>query len=181
MFSWLRGKRGYRYWLTLGASMVLGLVFVTAGVGKLVGQSAFLLNIQSVSFFPPIFVAIIGYWLPWAELVLGLLLIAGVFTQLVALVSTALVAAFIFHNSWMISQGSGYEPCGCLGAFDKLFEGKLSTIGSLYVDIGLLILAVVVYFGYQGRFFALRPWFLRRGSMVSGSSPDTESDNSTKV
>ncbi len=169
----------YRYWITLGASIVLGLVFVTSGAGKLFGQSAFLLNVQAISFLPPVFTIIIGYWLPWVEMVLGLLLIAGVVTQVVALVSTVLIAAFIFHNSWMISQGLGNEPCACLGILDRVLGGDLSTTGALYIDIGLLILAVAVYFGYQGKLFNVRPWFLRRGRMANDSLPETETHEST--
>ena len=37
----------YRYWIAFGASILLALVFITAGVGKLMGQSAFLLTLST--------------------------------------------------------------------------------------------------------------------------------------
>jgi len=163
MLKWLRRKHGFRYWLTIGASIVLALVFLTSGLGKLLGQSPFLLSIPYPVFLAPILVNIVNDWLPWGELILGLLLIMGIATQITALLSIVLVASFIFHNSWMVSQGMGYEPCACFGLFTQVFQGKLSTIGSLYVDIGLFILALSIYFGYEGRFFNLHPWFLGRG------------------
>ena len=159
----------YRYWLTLIASIVLGLIFITSGVGKLLGQSAFLFSVSSVLSMIPKLASVIAGWFPWVELIIGVLLITGIALQFVALLSTVLIAAFMFHNSWMIAHGMGYQPCPCLGVFERVFQGKLSTIGSLYVDIGLLILALVIYFCYQGNLFDIRPWFLRRGRMANRS------------
>jgi uncharacterized membrane protein YphA (DoxX/SURF4 family) len=154
-----------RYWVAFGASILLALVFITAGVGKLMGHSAFLLAVSTY---------ILGFeisnfittWLPWLELVLGACLLVGIIPQIAAGVTALLVAAFIMHNGWMIAHGLGYEPCGCLGVLDQVFGGKLSTIGSLYVDIGLIILALAVYFSYPGRLSNVRPWFLRWREIV---------------
>jgi uncharacterized membrane protein YphA (DoxX/SURF4 family) len=157
----------YRYWIAFVASILLALVFLTAGVGKLMGQSAFLLAIPTTYILGFEVSSFIATWLPWLELVLGLCLLVGIFPQIAAGVSTLLVAAFIMHNGWMIGQGLGYEPCGCLGVLDQVFGGKLSTIGSLYVDIGLIVLALAVYFCYPGRLLNTRPWFLRWREIVS--------------
>jgi hypothetical protein len=86
----------------------------------------------------------------------------GVLSQLAALLSAGLAAGLIFYNTWMISRGLGYEPCGCLGTFERLFTGSLSSINALYVDIGLLALALVIYFSYAGKLLNVRPWFLNR-------------------
>ncbi|MFC1872020.1 MauE/DoxX family redox-associated membrane protein [Chloroflexota bacterium] len=137
------------------------------------GQNVFLLEISSF-ILNPVVVNVISGALPWVEIVLGVCLLAGVLTQIVSGVSILLIASFIFHNSWMISQGLGYEPCSCLGVFEKLFGGKLSTTGSLYIDIGLLILALAVYFGYQGKLLNMRPWFLKRDKTANVSSDDSQ-------
>ena len=161
----------YRYWIAFGASILLALVFITSGVGKLMGQSAFLLTLSTYIISQEA-AALLASWLPWVELALGLCLLVGIFPQIAAGISTLLVAAFIMHNGWMIGQGLGYEPCGCLGIMGQVFGGKLSTIGSLYVDIVLIILALAVYFCYPGRLLNTRPWFLRRREIVAG--PSTE-------
>jgi len=155
----------YRYWIAFGASILLALVFLTAAVGKLMGESAFLLTVSTyiLGFEVSNFIAT---WLPWLELVLGLCLLVGIFPQIVSGISTLLVAAFVMHNGWMIGQGLGYEPCGCLGVFDKLFQGKLSTTGSLYIDIALIVLALGVYFCYPGGVLNTRPWFFRWREIV---------------
>ncbi|MFH1382483.1 MAG: MauE/DoxX family redox-associated membrane protein [Chloroflexota bacterium] len=151
-----------RYWVALGCSLALGLVFVTSGIGKLLGQSAFLLNVASLAFLPRLFVDVVTRWLPWGELVLGVLLLTGVVIQLTGLLSAILAGALIFHNAWMIGVGLGYQPCGCLGIFERIFQGKLSSAGALYVDIALLVLALAIYFASSGKFLDWRPWFMRR-------------------
>jgi uncharacterized membrane protein YphA (DoxX/SURF4 family) len=161
----------YRYWIAFVASILLALVFITSGVGKLMGHSAFLLAL-STHIISPDAAAWVASWLPWVELVLGLCLLVGIFPQIAAGISTMLVAAFIMHNSFLISQGLGYEPCGCLGMMDRVFGGELSTVGSLYVDIGLAVLALAVYFCYPGRLLNTRPWFLRWREIVA--SPPKE-------
>jgi len=155
----------YRYWIAFGASILLALVFLTAAVGKLMGESAFLLTVSTyiLGFEVSNFIAT---WLPWLELVLGLCLLVGIFPQIVSGITALLVAAFVMHNGWMIGQGLGYEPCGCLGVFDKLFQGKLSTTGSLYIDIALIVLALGVYFCYPGGVLNTRPWFFRWREIV---------------
>jgi uncharacterized membrane protein YphA (DoxX/SURF4 family) len=150
----------YRYWISVGASLLLAVIFITAGIGKLVGQNAFLLSV-STSVLNQQAADFISALLPWGELLLGALLAAFIMPQIVAGVSALLIGAFIFHNSWMIANGMGYHPCGCLGVFDKVFQGKLSTTGSLYIDIGMLVLALFIYFGYPGKLIEFRPWFLR--------------------
>lgn len=151
----------FRYGITLAASLVLGIIFISAGIGKLIGQSAFLLELSS-RFSSATLSGLIASWLPWVEIAVGLCLVAGVAVQVASLVAAGLVAAFIFHNSWMIANGYGYKPCSCLGVIEQLIEGKLSTVGSLYVDIVMMLLVLVIYFGYQGRFLNWRPWYLKR-------------------
>jgi uncharacterized membrane protein YphA (DoxX/SURF4 family) len=161
----------YRYWLTLGASILLALIFLTAGVGKLLGHSAFLLTIESSVLGNQELAAFVASWLPWVELVLGACLLVGIVPQIVAGLSTVLIACFIGYNSLIISQGFGYKPCGCLGVLDRLFQGRLSTTNSLYIDIGLIILALAVYFAYPGKLLNVYPWFLKRGRVEDSTAP----------
>ena len=161
----------YRYWIAFGASILLALVFITSGVGKLMGQSAFLLALSTYIISPDA-AAWVTSWLPWVELVLGACLLVGIFPQIAAGISTLLIAAFIMHNGWMIANGFGHEPCGCLGVLERLFTGELSTMGSLYVDIVLVILALAVYFCYPGRLLNTRPWFMGWREMVGSPSKE---------
>ena len=169
----------YRYWLVCGASILLALIFLISGVGKLLEQNAFLLDVSAVIIDPGVII-IVTQWLPWVELVLGVCLLIGIVPQLAAGISTLLIASFIFHNSWLIGQGLGNEPCGCLGILDRVLGGDLSTTGSLYIDIGLVILALAIYFAYPGRFLDVRPWFLKRRRVENGSLAESSENDSTE-
>jgi hypothetical protein len=47
--------------------------------------------------------------------------------------------------------------------FEKILTGELSTLDSLYMDIGLLVLVFLIfYFSYPRTFFNLRPWFMAK-------------------
>jgi len=147
----------------------LGLVFVAAGLGKLLQPAeafkiffssypAYLLDFLRPAFFKAIFV-----WLPRIELIVGLLLIMGIAAKLMAAFSSVLIAGFIANNSWLLSQGLGYDPCsGCFGMLERITQARLSTVGALYLDIGMLVLVLIILFCYPGNFLTTRPQFFRK-------------------
>jgi len=101
----------------------------------------------------------IDTWLPRIEMVLGLLLMVGVAARLMAGFASLLSIAFIFNNSWEIARGAGGDPCGCFG--DNSFLGYLSNTDALYIDIGMLALAIVIILWYSGKWLSVRPWFIK--------------------
>jgi len=162
----------YRHWAGIGAGIILGLIFVTSGVGKIAEPSEFLALLSYTSFLPPELAILIARWLPWVELVLGLFLIAGVSAKFMTSVSSLLVIGFIFHNVWLITHGLAAEECGCFGGLNILEIERQITLSSqnaLYMDIGMLALVLIILFCYPGKFFTLRPWFLTRRKITSGS------------
>ena len=161
----MRGK----HWLAIGAGILLGLIFVAAGLGKLLQPSeAFKIFFTSYptslqGFLTPAFFKAIFIWLPRIELTVGLLLIIGIVVKSMAALSSVLIAGFMANNSWLISQGLGYEPCSdCFGMLERIIQARLSTVGALYIDIGMLVLALIILFYYPGNFLTACPWFLRR-------------------
>ena len=152
----------YRYCAGIGASIILGLTSVAAAIGKLLSENQLLVFYHLESFLSPTLASLVSHAIPWIELILGLLLITGVMAKLMAIFFSVLILGFIFTNSWLIAHGLAYEPCGCFGIFEKILQGKLSTIDSLVIDIGLLALVLIILFCYPGRFFDIRPWFLRK-------------------
>jgi uncharacterized membrane protein YphA (DoxX/SURF4 family) len=162
----------YRYKIAFGSSMALAVIFLTAAVGKLLGQSAFLLALTSTYVINAHLSALLASVLPWLELAVGLFLLVGIIPQIAAGVAILLSAAFILHNSWMVLHGFGYVPCSCLGVFDIIFGGELATITSLYIDIGMVVVALAVYFLYPGRLLNVRPWFFRWREIVESPPKD---------
>ena len=155
----------YRQWSGIGAGIILGLIFVASGVGKILEPIEFLTVLTSTPFLSTKLVILISQWLPWVELVLGLLLIVGISAKFTSSVSFILVIGFIFQNAWLIGHGLGVDDCGCLGRFGNILEIErqitLSSQNALYMDIGMVALILIILLCYPGKFFTLRPWFLR--------------------
>ncbi len=154
----------YRHWLGLGASIVLGIILLVAGIGKLLVKSELFETYYPgyLDFLTLDQVRLLFHGLPYVEIVIGSLLIVGLATKLVAALSSLLIAAFITSNVWFIAHGMGFEPCGCLGIIDRLFQSKLSTQQSLYLDIAMLALILITLSCYQRQFTGIYPWFLKR-------------------
>jgi len=158
----------YRYWVSVGACITLGLIFIVSGLGKLLSEAESFTTIFNPfpDFLAPFFAEAIFSWLPFIELIIGLLLIVGISTKLMAVFSSVLIAGFIINNSYLISRGLGYKPCECLGIMERIIQVELSTTGALYLDIGMLVLVLIILFCYQSNFLNIHPWFLRRSKIV---------------
>lgn len=90
----------YKYWGGIGASTLIGSLFVTAGLGKLPHQGEYwelLLFDFSDSMTLLRLTDVVKHWLPWIEIVLGSLLIAGIAAKCMARCS--------FLPLWPITSG----------------------------------------------------------------------------
>ena len=148
------------------AGIILGIIFVAAGFGKLLTEVEGFTTIFNPfpGFLASAFADAIFIWLPYLEIVIGLLLILGILPKLMAVLSAVLIAGFITNKVWLLSQGLGYEPCTCFGIIDRILGVELSTSDSLYLDIIMLALVLIVVFWHKSNFFNIYPQFLARGN-----------------
>jgi hypothetical protein len=151
----------YKFWTGTIAGLLLGIILLSASIGKLIGQSAFIISVENLNIYPDVINNLIFNFLPPAELILGLLLLTGIIPKVSSLLACILVACFIFQNSWLIFHGQGMDPCSCLGAIQVLLQGVISTNIALFIDLGMLALALAVFFCYEGKLMEWRPWFSR--------------------
>ena len=146
------------------AAVILGLIFLIAGVGKLPSQTdayTILLVLRKI----PLMLLLSDYVhivFPVLEIILGLVLVAGIAAKLAASFSALLIGAFIFNNLWLIRKGLGQEACYCFGGSLNWLLGVVSTKEALYIDIGMLGLVCLVLACFPGRWLTLRPWFSRQ-------------------
>ncbi len=149
--------------LGIWASMALGLVLLFAGIGKLIEPYTFKLLVADLYSYElatlgaPAFINIVTIaadLLPWLEVVIGLLLVLGIAVKFAASLSVFLIGSFIYYNGWRISQHQPYLPCSCFGFFERVFPARLSTVQSLYFDLALLGLVLVILLFVRGNFFA---------------------------
>ena len=157
-----------KHWISVGASIILGLIFIVAGLGKLLHQpdAVRIFFIPLPDFLTATLAKAVFIWLPRIELLVGLLLVMGIAAKLVATFSSVLIAGFIAHGSLLIRRGLGSEPCDCFGKMKIVPYTELSIIGSLYLDIVMLALILIILFWHQRNFFNIYPWFLARGKIV---------------
>lgn len=128
--------------------LVLGGVFLVSGVVKVLDTGAFAAAIRSYELaLPEWFVTFSALTLPFVEVMLGLYLIAGLFTKPSAWVTNLLMVVFIIA----IAQGAfrGLEiNCGCFGG-----EAQDSNLWlAVLRDFGLLALGLHIAFAPLGRF-----------------------------
>jgi uncharacterized membrane protein YphA (DoxX/SURF4 family) len=127
--------------ITLVLRLLLGAVFVYAAYTKL-RQSwlLFAVSIDSYQLLPDWAVFALARTLPWVELGLGVLLIAGVGLRYLSVLAATILAAFFTVMVFSYSRGAGID-CGCFGVGEPL------SAKTLVRDAALLAAAValVVY------------------------------------
>lgn len=127
--------------LLLAGRLLLGAVFVYAAYTKLRNPwMLFAMSIDSYRMLPEFMVVGLARILPWAELLLGLLLMAGWGLRWAGVGATALLVGFFSAMLRAQSHGLGID-CGCFGIGEKLGPRTLVR------DALLVALAVAVTVG----------------------------------
>jgi putative oxidoreductase len=140
--------------------ILLGLVLLVSGAGKLPGQAEFV-DVLLGSFWTPTIAFFISHVLPWIEVILGAVLLLGVFPRIAAVLSLPLIVGFMTNNIWAISQGKTFGSCGCWGIFEELFGG-MTPVQALGMDIALLFLALTIIILHPAPFLSFQSWFAKR-------------------
>jgi uncharacterized membrane protein YphA (DoxX/SURF4 family) len=117
--------------LRLALRLLLGAVFVYAAYTKL-RQSwlLFALSIDSYQMLPEEAVLILARVLPWLELSVGVLLLAGWQLRSVSMTAAALLALFFAVMVFQYKRGAGID-CGCFGVGEALSMKTLARDGLL--------------------------------------------------
>jgi uncharacterized membrane protein YphA (DoxX/SURF4 family) len=155
--------------ISIVACLLVGLTLLLAGGGKLAdlgqvpGQTEFLDRFIPDFLMTPEFARFIGMvFIPWilpaAEILIGLALIIGIWPRLIAILFLPLVLGFMANNSYMIATGvEKYPTCECFGIWER-WLGGLTPWQSMYYDIILLILAIIIIIVHPGPFFSHQFW-----------------------
>lgn len=125
--------------LRLVLRLLLGAVFVYAAYTKL-RQSwlLFALSIDSYQLLPEWGVLAVARTLPWLELGLGLLLIAGLWLRYVAVAAATLLGGFFTVMAISYARGTGID-CGCFGVGEALSITTLARDGALVLAGSVLV------------------------------------------
>lgn len=138
--SGFRGSRWQR-WLSLVARLGLGGVLISAGGLKVTDPHQAALAVQAYQLLPTGVGEFVGYALPLFEILLGVALIVGVGTRLVAIISGILMIVFILGVSSAWARGLSID-CGCFGGGGAVPKGQAAYLPEILRDIAFLGLAV---------------------------------------
>jgi uncharacterized membrane protein YphA (DoxX/SURF4 family) len=123
------------------ARLVVGGVWLVAGVLKLPDPAETVRSVRAYQLLPVALVPTIGNALPIVEVVVGGCLVLGLFTRPIAVVSTLMQLAFIIGISSAWARGLQIE-CGCFGSSgDQVTNATAAYPWDIARDIGLMLLS----------------------------------------
>ena len=133
--------RGIRPWLGTAVRLGLAAVWLFAGAAKVGDLAASGRAVNAYDVMPFEVAKVVGAALPFVELALGVLLLIGLATRVVAGISAALLLVFIAGIASAWARGLSID-CGCFGSGGELAAGQSPTYGpEILRDVGFLLLA----------------------------------------
>ena len=118
--------------------IILGGIFIYAAYSKLkLPWQVFAMGIDSYKLLPEKGVELVARTLPWAELLIGLLLIAGWLMRLSSLATSALLVMFFGLMVRAYAKGMAID-CGCFGPGEVISWKTLLRDGSMLAGSLLL-------------------------------------------
>lgn len=119
------------------ARLVLGAVLIVAGGLKITTPEASAKATQAYQVLPHDLAAYVGYALPTVEVVLGLLLVLGLFTRTAAAITSVLLVVFIGGIAQAWARGLTID-CGCFGGGGTVAADEVSYLPRILEDLGML-------------------------------------------
>ena len=126
----------------VGALARLGLaaVWLVSGLLKAMDPDQTYVAVRAYDVLPDAGVEVVAALLPWVELALGVLLLAGVGTRLVAALSAVLLVVFVAGVAQAWARGLSID-CGCFGGGGAVEPGETTYLQELLRDAGFLLMA----------------------------------------
>ena len=138
-------------WVSTAARVILGGVFLVAGGLKVIDPQSSVAAVRAYRLLPTSVATIVGWGLPFAEVALGLLLLAGVATRLIAAAAAVLLMVFIAAVASAAIRGLSID-CGCFGGGGDVAPGQTAYRTEIVRDVGLLLLALWLVWQPRSRF-----------------------------
>ena len=122
------------------ARLGLAAVFLVSGVLKAIDPDGTYVAVRAYDVLPKAAVAVVAGVLPWLEIALGLLLLAGVATRAVAVAGAGLLLVFVAGVTQAWTRGLSID-CGCFGGGGAVAPDQTTYGLELLRDAGFLLLA----------------------------------------
>jgi len=131
--------------MVVGARLILGAVFIYASIDKIIHPAAFAKAVYNYQILPDFLVNLTAIVLPWLELVLGILLIIGLFREGSVCIVTSLLLVFFSAMVFNLARGLDIY-CGC---FSTSTEGSADAPMAWYVFRDGLFLLPAFYLFFR--------------------------------
>jgi uncharacterized membrane protein YphA (DoxX/SURF4 family) len=139
----------YQPWITLSLRLILGGVLLVAGALKVRDPYGSATSVRAYQILPVDLANLLGFVLPFAEVVIGIFLILGIWVRLSAIAGGALMLVFTIAIAQAWIRGISLD-CGCFGK-GGLLESDELPVWNYTAEIGRdLVLAI--FAGYIFRF-----------------------------
>lgn len=122
------------------ARLGLAAVWLVSGTLKVTDPDQTYVAVRAYDVLPGAGVEIVAALLPWVELALGLLLLAGIGLRLVAALSAGLLLVFVAGVAQAWARGLSID-CGCFGGGGVVAPGETAYVQELLRDAGFLLMA----------------------------------------
>lgn len=126
-------------WLVLLLRLAIGGIFIVAGASKAGHAALFAAQIAGFRLLPEVLIAPLAVMLPYWEILLGALVIVGLFTRAAAWIAVLLLALFDLAIASAVVRGMSVS-CGCFGPNDA----TVTTWAEVARDAVFVVLALVV-------------------------------------
>ena len=148
----MRGERSAVVpWLATAARLLLGIVFVVAGLLKLPDPAAAVRAVRAYRLLSEPLVGPVAFGLPVVEIAIGLALLAGVFVRTAALASAVLLVVFLVGVGSAWARGLQID-CGCFGGGGQVAAADTAYPAEVLRDAALLLVALALARWPRSRF-----------------------------
>ncbi|MFC4532890.1 DoxX family protein [Sphaerisporangium dianthi] len=138
-------------WVTTVARLVVAAVLIVAGWLKIGTPALSIQAVEAYELLPAQVATVVGYGLPIVEIVVGVLLVAGLLTRAAGAVSALLMLAFVVGIASAWARGLRID-CGCFGGGGKLAADQSpSYFWEILRDGGLFLLGAWIVRYAPGR------------------------------
>ena len=138
-------------WISTLARLIVGGTLLTAGALKVINLQSSVTATQAYQLLPPATAQFLGWVLPFVEVALGLLLIAGLFTRPAAAVAGVLGLVFTAAVISVAARGMSID-CGCFGGGGPVAPGDTHYAFEIVRDLGLVALCGWLVWQPRSRF-----------------------------
>lgn len=130
-------------WIGLGARLLVGGVWIWAGVLKLPHPETSITSVRAYQLLSPDLADLVGRTLPTLEILVGFCLVVGVFTRWVGGLSALMQLAFIIGIISVWSRGIAID-CGCFGSGGPAEDAFSKYPWEIARDTGLMALSILL-------------------------------------